>query len=219
MYRKTYVEVNLTNISNNVKNIIKKYNDYKYYIAMIKSNAYSHGYGIVNTLVKSGINYLAVSSLDEALQVRKENKTIPVLCTEIIDLDNIDEAINNNVTLTVDNLEYIKHLNKKCTVHIKIDSGMNRLGVKDKDVFNELYKYINENKNIYLEGIYTHFATPGVNDPYYDIQLKNFRNITSDIDLTKIPIVHLSSSFIVFLELKKRMLLDLELYFMDMIFL
>ena len=85
MYRHTYVEINLNNISDNIKNIIKKYPDYKYYIGNVKGNAYGHGYEIVNTLVDSGINYLAVSSLDEAISVRKINKTIPILCTEIIE--------------------------------------------------------------------------------------------------------------------------------------
>lgn len=197
MYRKTYVEINLDNLSNNVKNIVNKYNDYKYYIGMIKSNAYGHGMYIVNTLIEAGINYLAVSSLDEAMEVRKYNKDIGVLITEIIDIDLIDKAIDNNITLTIDNLDYLKNIKKKCNVHIKIDSGMNRLGVKTKKEFNEIYNYIKDNKNIYLEGIYTHFATPGIKDIYYDLQLKNFKDITSDIDLKTIPIVHLSSSFIV----------------------
>ena len=51
--------------------------------------------------------------------------------------------------------------------------------------------------NITLEGVYTHFATPGINDIYYDKQLSEFKSITSDIDLNNIPIVHLSSSFMV----------------------
>ena len=63
MYRKTFVEVNIDSLKENVSNIIKKYNNYKYYIAMVKSNAYGHGYYIVNDLIESGINYFAVSSL------------------------------------------------------------------------------------------------------------------------------------------------------------
>ena len=151
---------------------------------------------IVNTLISAGINYLAVSSLDEAIMIRKYNKTIPVLCTEIIDENLIDIALDNDITLTIDNLDYLKKINyKKCKVHIKLDTGMNRLGVKTREEFNNLYNYIKLNKNIFLEGIYTHFATPGINDNIYDLQIKNFKNITKDIDLNTIPIVHLSSSF------------------------
>ena len=197
MYRKTFVEINLDNLKNNVKNIIKKYPDYKYYIGMVKSNAYNHGLYIVNTLIESGINYLAVSSLDEAIKIREYNKEIGILITEIIDEDLIDEAIKNNITLTIDDLDYLKKIKDPCTIHIKLNTGMNRIGVSSKEEFNELYEYINKNKNIELEGIYTHFATPGINDIYYDKQVNKFKEITGDIDLSKIKIVHCASSFIV----------------------
>ena len=197
MYRKTFVEINLDNLKKSVKNIIKKYPDYKYYIGMVKSNAYNHGLYIVNTLIESGINYLAVSSLDEAIKIREYNKEIGILITEIIDEDLISEAIKNNITLTIDDLDYLKKIKDPCTIHIKLNTGMNRIGVSSKEEFNELYEYINKNKNIELEGIYTHFATPGINDIYYDKQVNKFKEITSDIDLSKIKIVHCASSFIV----------------------
>lgn len=200
MYRKTFVEVDIDHLKDNVSNIIKKYNDYKYYIAMVKSNAYGHGLYIVNDLIDSGINYFAVSSLEEAMEIRKYNKDIPVLCVEPIEIDSVDIAIKNNVTLTIISLDYLKKLISKnkslVKVHIKIDTGMNRIGISDKDEFNKVVDLINKNSNIYLEGLFTHFATPGINDKYFDSQLSNFKDITSDIDLDKIPIVHLSSSFI-----------------------
>ena len=200
MYRKTFIEINLDNIIKNVKNIIKKYPDYKYYIGMVKSNAYGHGMYVINEMINNGINYLAVSNLEEALDIRRFNKDIPVLCVEPIELDSIDVAIKNNVTITIHDIDYFKKINdqikKKIKVHIKIDTGMNRLGIKDKDEFNEIVKLIKENDNIYLEGLFTHFATPGVNDKFYDNQISKFKYITSDIDLSKIDIIHLSSSFI-----------------------
>lgn len=200
MYRKTFVEVNIDSLRNNVSNIIEKYNDYKYYIAMVKSNAYGHGYYIVNDLIECGINYFAVSSLEEALEIRKYNNDIPILCVEPIELDSIDIAIKNNITLTIVSYDYISeliHKNKsKYKVHIKIDTGMNRIGISDKDEFNKVISLLKKNDNVYLEGLFTHFATPGINDRYFDMQVNNFKNITSDIDLKSIPIVHLSSSFI-----------------------
>ena len=196
MYRKTYVEINLDNLKSNIKNIKNKYSNYKYYIGMVKSNAYNHGYYIVNSLMECGINYLAVSSLDEALKIREYNKNIPVLITEIIDEDLVNTAIDNNITLTIDNIDYLKRIgNKKFNVHLKLNTGMNRIGINSKKEFNEIHEYIKKNNNIRLEGIYTHFATPGINDIYYDKQLNKFKEITKDIDLKSIPIVHLSSSF------------------------
>lgn len=201
MHRETFVEVDLDALSKNASNIVKKYNNYKYYIGMVKANAYGHGMYIVNELIKSGINYFAVSSLDEALEIRKFNKEIPVLCVEPINVNSIPLAIKNNITLTIANCsyfsEFIKRVNGPVKVHIKVDTGMHRLGVCEKYEFNRLYNTIKEISDIFLEGVFTHFATPGVNDRYYDMQLQAFRTITEDVDLKTIPIIHLSSSFIV----------------------
>ena len=78
MYRKTYVEINLDTIEENIKKIKTTYSRYKYYIGVVKNNAYGHGIYSINAMINGGINYLAVSSLEEALEVRKINKEIPV---------------------------------------------------------------------------------------------------------------------------------------------
>ena len=199
MYRKTFVEVNLDNLSYNVKNIINTYNNYDYYIGVIKGNAYGHGSYIVNTLVKSGVNYIAVSSLEEVIDVRKWNKEIPILCLQPINLEYLDVCIENSVTLTINDYDYYKELKSKnikdkIKVHIKIDSGMSRLGFKDKNQVKEVYDNLNNNDNIILEGIYTHIGTSGVADSYYDKQIANFEELTSLINLRDIPIVHLFNS-------------------------
>lgn len=194
----TYVEINLDILKNNVKTIIEKYNDYKYYFGVVKSNAYGHGEYIVNELIKGGINYIAVSFLNEALNVRLYNKEIPILCFVPIDLNDLEIAIKNNITLTISDLNYLKELvnklNKKIKVHIKLDTGMNRLGFKNKNELDEAYKIINENKYIELEGIYTHLSTVGVHDRIYDNEVNKFKYLTKDIDLNRIPIVHITSS-------------------------
>ena len=77
MYRKTYVEVNIDNLKSNVKNMTEYYKDYKYYFGVVKGNCYGHGTTyVINELIDSGINYLAVSNLEEALEVRNINKEI-----------------------------------------------------------------------------------------------------------------------------------------------
>jgi len=196
----TYVKINLNNLSNNVKTIISKYDNYEYYIGVVKSNAYGHGEYIVNTLIESGINYLAVSTIDEAINIRKFNKDISVLILEPILLENLEIAIKNKFTITVHDLNYIKKLNsvakEKIKCHIKIDSGMGRIGITDKHELKESYELLINNKNIVVEGIYTHFATIGVFDNKWDTQLRNFKNITSLIDINKIPIRHLGSSIV-----------------------
>ena len=200
MFRKTYVEVNIDNLKNNVKNIVNNYNKYNYFIGVVKGNCYGHGVTyVINELIESGINYLAVSSLEEALEARNVNKKIPILCLESIAIEYLDICIKNKITITVHDYNYAKKLiekniNKKIKIHLKIDSGMNRLGFKDKNELNEIYEKLKENKNIEIEGIYTHFATLGINDKEWDNQLNKFKYLTEDINLSEIPIVHLAKS-------------------------
>lgn len=199
MYRKTYAIIDEDKLKNNIKEIKAKYDNYKYYIGVVKNNAYNHGIKIINSLIEGGVNYLAVSSLEEALDARKYNSEIPILCLEVIDLDYIYDCINNNVTITVESLEYLEKLNKikldfPIKIHLKLNTGMNRLGLSEVKEVNKCVSIISENKKLILEGIYTHFATSGISDKYYDDQMKKFQELTKDIDLTSIPIVHLGRS-------------------------
>ena len=200
MYRKTYVEINIDNLKNNVKNIVNYYNDYDYYFGVVKGNCYGHGVeNVINELIESGVNYLAVSTLEEAVEARNINKKVPILCLEPIRLEYIDICIKNNITITIHDYNYAKELinkniNKNLKIHIKIDSGMNRLGFKEKTELNEIYEELKTKENIIIEGIFTHFATLGINDKEWDNQLEKFKEITQDINLKEIPIVHLYKS-------------------------
>ena len=97
----TYVEINLDNIKHNVSEIKKKYSNYDYYIGVVKGDAYGHGEYVSRILEESGINYLAVSSLREAHNVRKYNKDMPILLLEPIHISELKDAINNNLTLVM----------------------------------------------------------------------------------------------------------------------
>ena len=200
MYRKTYVEVNIDNLKSNVENIVNYYNDYDYYFGVVKGNCYGHGTTyVINELIESGVNYLAVSSLEEAMEARQINKKIPILSLEPIRLEYIDICIKNNITMTVHDYDYAKELirkkvDKKLKIHLKIDSGMNRIGFKDKKELKEIYDELKNKENIEIEGIFTHFATLGINDKEWDNQLEKFKEITSEIDLNEIPIRHLAKS-------------------------
>lgn len=197
MYRKTYVEVNLNCIENNVKKILNKYNDYKYYFGVVKGNAYGHGFGVINTMIKNGINYLAVSNLDEAIEIRKLNKEIPILCLQPINVEFLNMCSKYNITITVSSYEYVKKIENlpfNLKIHIKINSGMNRLGFDDPNLLKIAIGDLEKNKNFYLEGIFTHMGTLGINDPYWDIQLANFKNITKLINLNNFKIIHIDRS-------------------------
>lgn len=197
MYRNTYVEVNLKNIENNVKTLVNKYNDYKYYFGVVKADCYGHnGTKTVEAIIRGGCNYIAVATLDEALEIRKSITDIPILCLGIIPLEYIKECVKNNITITISNLGYLNELIKQSydnlKVHIKINTGMNRLGVNNKTEFNFIYEII-KNSNLILEGIYTHIYN-SLNKETTLKQFSKFENITEDINLDEIPIVHLSAS-------------------------
>ena len=192
--RNTYAVINLFNLENNIKEIIKTF-QYKYYFGVVKANAYGHGFETIKTMDKAGINYFCVSSLEEALEVRKYTKK-PILVFGYVNPSDIEIVEKNNITLSIISVNYFKELlkvNPKIKVHLKINSGMNRFGINNKD---EVLDTVNKLKksNMNLEGIYTHFATTGVSDIYYDKQKANFEEITSLINLREIPIVHLFNS-------------------------
>ena len=195
MYRNTYVEINLNNIKYNVKKLIERYSKYKYYFGVVKADCYGHDDNkVVKAIMDAGCNYLVVATLDEALEIRKEFNEIPILCLGIINPKYIDICILNNITITINNYEYLKKINvtnKNLKVHIKVNTGMNRLGVNNKDEFNKMY---NEIKNRFqLEGIYTHIYNPcNKNDTLK--QWEVFEMITSDINLEEVPIVHVGAS-------------------------
>ena len=199
MYRSTYIEINNKTLLENVKEIKKEYNNYKYYIGVVKANAYGHGYEIIKDLVKGGINYFATSSLEESLEVRKRDKSVGVLCLEPINIKYLDVVLSSNITLTIDSIDSAKSLvdanpKEKVNIHLKLDTGMNRLGFNTKEELNEAISILKQNKNIYIEGIFTHLATSGISDIYYDKQINKFKELTKDIDLSKIPIVHINRS-------------------------
>lgn len=197
MYRSTHVEIDLDNIKKNINTIKKHYEDYNYYFGVVKGNCYGHGFNIINTLINNGINYLAVSSLDEALEIRKINKNIPILCLQPIDIQYLEICSKNNITLTVHSINYVqnlKNIDRPITIHIKIDSGMSRLGFNDKNELKNAIEVLKNNKNINIEGIFTHMGTTGINDIYRQKQLNKFNDITSLINLSMFKIIHIDRS-------------------------
>jgi len=190
-YRNTYAKINLDNIKNNVKTIISNFTGYKYYIGVVKADTYGHNSKeVIKSIIDGGCNYLAVSSLDEAMEIRKEFN-IPILCLGIIDSKYIDICINNNIDITIPNINYFREIkDKKVTAHIKIDTGMNRLGIKNENELNEIF---NTPSNINIKGIFTHIFNASDSSSTQK-QITKFQTITHSIDLSKIEMVHIAQS-------------------------
>jgi len=197
-YRSTYAEVNLPNLLSNYKsieNIVKN----KKVIPVVKANAYGHGaIEVVKYLTANGVDHFAVSLLEEALELRENFEDITILVMGVVENNGLLIAAENNITVTISNLDQVHYLEKiqstpkKLKVHVKIDTGMNRLGLKSNE--NILYA-INLLKKPYidLEGIYTHFSTADVDKTYYDIQMNRFKEVLSILDYD-FKMIHVSNS-------------------------
>ena len=193
MYRKTYLEIDLDALKHNILDIRANFPQYDYYFGVVKANAYGAGIESVNAMVESGINYIAVSSLEEALAVRGINRDVPVLVMEPICFDGLYDAARNNITVTVESREYFDKMlaeGIKIKFHIKVDCGMNRFGFTDKE--DVKYVFDNANENVRLEGIFTQLSS-GAGERYKR-QSELFRERTSLINLSDIEIVHIDRS-------------------------
>lgn len=197
MYRNTYVQIDLQNIKENVQKIIKKYSNYKYYFGVVKADCYGHDdVKTVKAIIDGGCNYLCVATLEEALEIRKKIEDIPILCLGVILKDYIDICKTKNITVTIPSLEYVKKLKNEnienLKVHIKINTGMNRLGIKESEELKEVYKIL-EKKKANIEGIYTHIYEAN-NKQKYDKQIEKFEELLENIPKERIPIIHTSAS-------------------------
>lgn len=192
-YRNTYIEIDTSAIEHNARSLVSAY-PHKYNIAVIKGNAYGHGYGIVPALIKGGINAFSVSKLEEALEVRKIEPVLPVIMLQPVHKDFYKLCSEKNISVCINSLEtFTEALESGCrlNVHFKVDCGMNRLGFKDAAILKECIDKAFLSDRLTVEGIFTHFHTSGRIDTEYASNLKRFEELTRDIDLSKIPMVHL----------------------------
>lgn len=193
---KTLLEIDLKKLYNNTKILVDSYNDYKYKFANLKDNAYGMGLEIVNALVKANINYVYVGSLKDALDIRKYNQQINILVNYFIDIEEIYDAINNNISITISSIKYLKKVNElklkdDLKVQILIDNGSNKLGISSKKELKEIIVIINNNKHLLLEGFYSDLTSIGVEDEYYYHQVNNFYSLINEY-LKEDLIVHLN---------------------------
>ena len=193
---KTLLEIDLKRLYDNTKLLVDNYNDYEYKFANLKDNAYGMGLEIVNTLVKANINYIYVGSLKDALDIRKYNQDINILVNYFVDIEEIYDAINNNIAITISNLEYLKKINElklkdDLKIHLLIDNGSNKSGISDQLELKEIIEIINNNKHLLLEGFYSDLTSIGIEDEYYYHQVNNFYSLINKY-IKKDLIIHLN---------------------------
>ena len=205
MIQTTWVEVNLDNIKKNYINIKNSVKEGVHVCGVVKANAYGHGaIDVARVLECEGIDYLAVARLEEAIELRKNGSAVPILCLGYVPKENYADAIKKDIVLTIYSREnaielnrVAKELGKKCIIHLKIDTGMGRIGfLPNKESIKEIQE-INELENLELEGIYTHFSKADEKDKEYTYnQIKKFDTVYEMLEGVGIhfPIRHVSNS-------------------------
>ena len=192
----TILEIDLYKLKNNVKLLCESYNDYKYKVANLKDNAYGMGFKIVKTLIQNGINYILVGPLKDAIDIRRFNNEINIIVGYYIDIEQIYDAISNNLIITIPSLEYLKKITElnirdDLKLQLLIDNGSNKMGLKNKLEVKEAINLIDDSEHLILDGIYTDLTNVGIEDNFYYKQVNNFYKIINDC-LDKNIIIHLN---------------------------
>lgn len=204
-YRDTWADISLDALSHNV-NAFKHYtNPACRLMAVVKADGYGHGaVEIAQTAIDAGADWLGVAFVDEGIELRKAGVQKPILLLGYTPPRSIEAAVIHDLTITVftrDLLDQIeaaaKRMNKTPKVHMKVNTGMNRIGVSTSTEAIHLARAIQESSFIELEGIFTHFAEADNEDSTYTYkQFETFQTITESIEAEGIyiPIKHCANS-------------------------
>jgi alanine racemase len=197
-FRNTWVEIDLDRLTSNIE--VLQNTSGKAIFGVIKANAYGHGdIEIARHLELLNVAYLCVSSLDEAVHLRKSKLQAPIIVLGYTEIDHLSIAIQNNITVVIPSKDWlIKALGccellNQLTLHIKVDSGMNRVGIKSITEFKEVLQLIKDN-NLRIEGLYTHLSSSNIlNGDITRKQMASFQEFFSVADVS-FKWVHTSNS-------------------------
>jgi len=150
----------------------------KQVIPVLKADAYNHGARrVVDYLYRKGVRFFAVSLLEEAIELKKVHDDIEVLIMGPIRPEDVHAVADHDLIFTLSrwaHFEAVKSLKRPVRFHLKLDTGMNRLGFKNVDDAVKIFEYAREDEHIQLEGVYTHFATADGDRAYYQTQKDAF---------------------------------------------
>jgi alanine racemase len=201
-YRPTFAEINLDAIRHNLEIVSHIVKGGTKILGVVKADAYGHGMKEVSKAIVDCVDYFGVASLDEAVGLRNIGIKKPILVIGAILPEEIEGVLKFNVIQTVSDLDVPKRLsklaaakNKTIKVHIKIDTGMGRLGFWHEEAI-DFIKKISKLKNIIIDGIFTHFPNAEADKVFTRNQIMNFKRLMEDLldNGIDIPIKHTANS-------------------------
>jgi len=179
--RPTQLRVDLDALLNNY-NKLNNLNIEKIGLAVVKADSYGLGAKVIaRHLYENGVRHFATATLEEALELKDIIKDSMILVLGIINPLNVKYAVENNISLTCPSKEWledallqIQGFNKKLKIHVKIDTGMGRIGASELEELEEINNLLASEK-IDFEGIFSHYSNAdGENDNYDNYQTENF---------------------------------------------
>lgn len=203
--RAAWLEINTNALRKNIRNLKKCIDNDVEFMGVIKADAYGHGaIKVSEILMEEGIQRFAVVMVEEGIHLRENNMQNPILVlghtpsedyTKIIDYDLMPAIYKYSQAYELN--EIAKEKNKVVKIHIKMDTGMGRLGFMPEVESIDDIKKINLLSNITIEGIYTHLSTADQkNNPYVFEQFEKFKFVLNELDKkgVHIPIKHVANS-------------------------
>ncbi len=190
-YHRVVAEIDLDAIGFNIRQIKSKIKKGTQLMAVVKADAYGHGAVETSKVcLYNGAEQLAVATCDEGVELRQSSIQVPVIILGNTVEAQLETVINNSLTQTVfcyDTAKAISdaavRLDKKAVVHIKIDTGMGRIGFSPSEESLETIERIFALPNIEVTGIFTHFATADEKNKDFTLeQYKKFRFITDALE-------------------------------------
>jgi len=203
--RPVWAEIDLDSLAHNIKEVRRITNKEAIVTAVVKANAYGHGsIEAAKVFLENGANRLAVATLSEAVELRRADIDTPILILGYTPDSQHKIAVENDIIEAIYTLESAEklsqvagNLNKKAKVHIKVDSGMGRIGFPPVDSSIDKIEKISKLPNLEIEGIFTHFAKADeVDKAYTGKQFKNYKWVIERLEdkNIQIPIKHVSNS-------------------------
>nr|WP_114746638.1 alanine racemase [Falsibacillus pallidus] len=188
-FRDTWAEINLDNLYKNVSAVRGLLPEGVGIFAVVKANAYGHGdFQVSETALEAGAHGLAVAFLDEALSLRKRGITAPILVLGASRAEDAALAAEHDISLTVFQREWLEEAvgflpsEKNVSLHIKCDTGVNRLGVRTIEELKELERIMDSSPQLVFEGVFTHFATADeLDESLYQKQFAAFKEMVASL--------------------------------------
>lgn len=172
--------------------------------SVVKAEAYGHGGVVVASALKDISDFFAVACFNEAMELRDRGISNPIIVLGIVPVEHIKYCIFNDISVNISSneqllsyLKRIKELNietSKLKIHLKINTGLNRLGFNNLSEFKKCLKLIRNYQEFYLEGIFTHFATKA-NDVNFIFEQYNMFQKYTDLVKDKCIIIHNNNSY------------------------